>query len=156
MKILTALGFILVSQLAGIIGAFFTSSAISSWYVTLNKPAFNPPGWLFGPVWVILYTLMGIAAYLVWQRWGESNLAKWAVILFLVHLAFNALWSILFFGLKNPMFAFFEIIFLLIMIVSVSIMFLQIDKRAFFMMLPYIIWVSFAMVLNFYIWRLNM
>ncbi len=156
MKILTALGFILVSQLAGIIGAFFTSSAISSWYVTLNKPAFNPPGWLFGPVWVILYTLMGIEAYLVWQRWGESNLAKWAVILFLVHLAFNALWSILFFGLKNPMFAFFEIIFLLIMIVSVSIMFLQIDKRAFFMMLPYIIWVSFAMVLNFYIWRLNM
>ena len=156
MKILTALGFIFVSQLAGIIGSVFTSSAIPNWYVTLNKPVFNPPGWLFGPVWVILYALMGIAAYLVWQKWGASSLAKWAVILFLVHLIFNALWSILFFGLKNPMLAFFEIIFLLIMIISVSIMFLQIDKRAFFMMMPYIFWVSFAMVLNFYIWRLNM
>lgn len=155
-KFITAIIFILISQAAGIIGSVFTSSAIPVWYATLNKPSFNPPGWLFGPVWVLLYTLMGIAAYLIWQKLGESNIARGAIILFFVHLAFNALWSILFFGLHNPFLAFLEIILLWGMILALIILFYQVDKRAAYLFIPYILWVSFAAVLNFSIWRLNL
>ena len=154
-KFLSPIIFIFISQAAGLVGSFFTSPAIPTWYATLNKPSFNPPSWLFGPVWITLYTLMGLAAWLVWQKWGESTLAKGAVILFLVHLVFNSLWSILFFGLQNPGLAFIEIIILWLMILALIIIFYRIDKRAAYLLVPYILWVSFAAVLNFSIWRLN-
>ena len=155
MKYLSPILFILASQLAGVIGSFFTVTNSNSWYSTINKPIFNPPSWIFGPVWIILYTLMGISAYLVWKEWGISIIAKYATILFFVHLLFNTLWSFLFFGMNNPMLAFFDIIFLWIMILVLIIMNYQINKMAAYLLMPYILWVSFASVLNFYIWRLN-
>lgn len=147
--------FVLLSQSAGLIGSIFTTSSIASWYSGVNKPSFNPPNWIFGPVWISLYTLMGIASYLVWQKRGENPLAKTALIIFFVHLVFNALWSIIFFGLHSPMWAFFEIIILWIMILVLIALFYKIDKRAAYLLVPYILWVSFASVLNFSIWRLN-
>jgi len=154
-KFLTPIIFIIISQAAGIIGSIFTSPAIPGWYASLNKPSFNPPGWVFGPVWIILYTMMGLAAWLVWQKWGESGLAKTAVILFFIHLVFNTLWSFLFFGLQNPLLAFIEIIILWAMILALIILYYQLDKRAAYLMIPYLLWVSFAALLNFSIWRLN-
>lgn len=154
-KFLAPLGFILISQLAGVVGSFFTAPAISTWYSTLNKPSFNPPSWVFGPAWITLYTLMGIASYLIWQKRGESSLAKTALIIFFVHLVFNALWSIIFFGFHSPMWAFVEIVFLWAMILSLIVIFYKIDRRAAYLLVPYILWVSFASVLNFSIWRLN-
>ena len=155
MKYLIPIMFIAASQLAGVIGSFFTVTSVDSWYASINKPFFNPPGWIFGPVWITLYTLMGIAAYLVWLKWGDSSLARGALIFFFVHLAFNSLWSILFFGLQNPGWALIEIIFLWLMILSLVVLFWQIDKRASYLLIPYLLWVSFASILNFAIWRLN-
>lgn len=155
MKYLQIIFFIAISQLAGIIGSVFTSSAIPTWYASINKPVFNPPGWIFAPVWIILYTLMGIAAYLVYVKREDFSLAKTALILFFVHLVFNALWSILFFGLNNPGLAFVEIIILWLMILALIIIFYRIDQRASYLLIPYLLWVSFASVLNFAIWRLN-
>ncbi len=155
LKLIIPIFFVLISQLAGIVGSIFTAPAIPTWYASLNKPSFNPPGWIFGPVWFLLYTMMGISAYLVWLKWGMSGMARAGVILFFVHLIFNALWSYLFFGLQNPMFAFFGIIILWLMILAMIIIFYQINKTASYLLIPYIMWVSFASVLNFYIWKLN-
>jgi translocator protein len=146
---------ILLCQLAGLIGSVFTTSAIPNWYATLQKPSFNPPSWIFGPVWITLYLLMGISLYLVWLKRGSNSLTQTAIILFVVHLILNALWSIIFFGLKNPMIAFFEIIVLWIMIVVLIYIFFKIDKRSAYLLLPYFLWVSFASILNFSIWQLN-
>ena len=154
-KFLPPVLFILASQLAGIIGSVFTANSVRTWYVDINKPDFNPPGWIFGPVWITLYTLMGLAAYLVWKNRADSHIAKYATILFFVHLAFNTLWSILFFGLRNPAWAFFEIIILWLMILALIALYYQVNKTSALLLVPYILWVSFAAVLNFYIWRLN-
>ena len=155
-KFLPPILFILASQLAGIIGSFFTVNSVRTWYLDINKPVFNPPSWIFGPVWITLYTLMGIAAYLVWRNWGDNNIAKYATILFFVHLLFNSLWSILFFGFQNPALAFFEIIILWLMILALIILYYQVNKTAAYLLIPYILWVSFASILNFSIWRLNL
>jgi translocator protein len=154
-KAITILFFILISQSAGIIGALFTSSAVSGWYLDINKPFFTPPGWVFGPAWISLYTLMGIASYFIWLKRKKNNLANTALVIFFIHLAFNALWSIIFFGLKNPMWAFFEIIILWGMILFLVVMFYKIDKKASYLLIPYILWVSFAALLNFSIWIIN-
>jgi benzodiazapine receptor len=153
-KFIAPILFILISQSAGLIGSIFTGDAIPNWYATINKPPFNPPGWIFGPVWITLYTMMGIAAYLIWQK-RDLSLARIALIIFFVHLALNALWSILFFGLQNPGFAFVEIIILWLFILALIVIFYQIDKRAAYLLVPYIFWVSFAGILNYSIWRLN-
>ncbi|PLX20848.1 TspO protein [Candidatus Parcubacteria bacterium] len=147
--------FILISQFAGIVGSIFTSSKIPTWYASINKPFFNPPGWLFGPVWIVLYAMMGYASYLIYLRRGENSLVNATLIVFFIHLALNALWSIIFFGLQNPMWAFFEIIILWIMIVLLVFLFYKIDRRAAYLLIPYLLWVSFASVLNFAIWKLN-
>jgi len=154
-KISTLVYFILVSQLAGVIGSFFTVTGIESWYMGLNKPFFNPPNWIFGPMWIILYCLMGLAAYFVYLKRREKYLAKYANILFFIHLVLNGLWSIIFFGLKNPSIAFFEIIILWILIFVLLVIYFQVDKRSFYLFIPYILWVSFAAMLNFSIWQLN-
>ncbi len=154
-KFIQPILFILLSQAAGVIGSIFTSSSVIGWYADVNKPSFNPPNWIFGPVWISLFALMGIASFLIWKKRSENSLVKIALAVFFVHLAFNTLWSVIFFGLQSPMWAFFEIILLWLMILSLIIMFYKIDKRAAYLMVPYILWVSFAGVLNFSIWQLN-
>lgn len=155
MKYIQVIIFILISQTAGIIGSIFTSSSIADWYVNVNKPSFNPPNWIFGPVWITLYTLMGIASYLIWKARKKNLQTKTALIIYAVHLVLNVLWSIIFFGLRNPGMAFVEIIILLIMILATMYWFFKINKTAFYLFVPYLLWVSFASVLNFYIWKLN-
>ena len=138
---------------AGFIGSFFTTPSIGSWYSKLNKPSFNPPNWVFGPVWTILYIMMGISFYLVWTS-GKKNI-KTAIIIFAVQLALNLLWSILFFGMHNPMLAFIEIALLWISILATIILFYRISPLAAYLLIPYLLWVSFASALNFALWRMN-
>jgi len=145
---------ILLSQLAGIIGSTATMSAIPTWYVTLNKPSFNPPNWIFGPVWITLYTMMGIALYLVWVK-KQTKETKITKNLFLAHLLVNALWSLVFFGLKRLDLAFIVIIALWWIIIYLIEMFKKIDKKASYLLVPYLLWVTFASVLNYAIWQLN-
>lgn len=146
---------VIICQLAGIIGSFFTISSVSSWYLTLNKPIFNPPSWIFGPVWITLYLLMGISLYIVWDKGITNKQSKIAVSIFAVQLVLNSLWSIIFFGLKNPLLAFIEIIILWIAILLSIKYFYKISKKASYLLIPYILWVSFAAILNFSIFYLN-
>jgi tryptophan-rich sensory protein len=146
---------IIVCQLAGFIGSFFTVSSVSSWYLTLNKPFFNPPSWLFGPVWISLYLLMGISLYIIWNKGITNNQSKIAILIFGIQLILNSLWSIIFFGLKTPLFAFIEIIILWIFIILTIKYFYRISKTASYLLIPYILWVSFAALLNFFIYYLN-
>ena len=145
---------ILIAQSAGVIGSIFTAGSVQTWYVDLVKPALNPPNWIFGPVWITLYTLMGIAAYLIWQRRREQGV-KFALSLYGVQLILNTLWSILFFGLQNPGLAFAEILILLPFIVLTMALFWRINKWAGILLVPYLAWVSFATYLNYAIWSLN-
>lgn len=140
---------LLLPQLAGFVGSIFTISAIPAWYATLNKPSFSPPNWLFGPVWTTLYILMGISLYLVWSK------GKQGLMLFKLHLVVNALWSILFFGLRSPILGLVAIIILWIMILALVKIFWKIDRLASILLWPYLVWVSFATVLNFAILVLN-
>lgn len=137
--------------LASAVGGFFTSTSVSTWYVDLAKPSFNPPSWVFGPVWTLLYLLIGISLYLVWI----SKYEKKAFIAFGVQMFLNVSWSVLFFGLQKPLFAFIEIIFLWISILATILFFYKINKKAAYLLVPYILWVGFAAVLNFYLFILN-
>ena len=124
------------------------------WYESLVKPSWNPPGFVFGPVWTVLYILMGIAAWLFWKKEGFSA-AKLALSLFIGQLLLNALWSYLFFGLRQPMWAFLEIILLWIFIMLTMISFWRVRPAAGVLFIPYLCWVGFALVLNLQLWRLN-
>lgn len=146
---------IILCLLAGFIGSFFTASSISSWYSTLAKPFFNPPNYLFGPVWTLLYILMGISLYIIWTKKSNPKQKKFAIYLFAIQLILNTLWSILFFGLQNPLLAFIEIIFLWAAILLTIINFKKISKPAAYLLIPYILWVSFAAILNFSLYYLN-
>lgn len=146
---------IVVCQLAGVIGGLFTASSVDTWYSTLTKPAFNPPNWLFSPVWITLYALMGIALFLVWKRGISAEGVKSALTFFAVQLALNALWSILFFGLQMPLVAFLEIVLLWVFILITLLKFAKITKLAALLLVPYLIWVSYAAILNFFLWHLN-
>lgn len=150
---------LVICQMAGFIGSFFTSESVSGWYSALEKPWFNPPSWIFGPVWTTLFVLMGISLYLVWNSKSSSKLnypSKGIVLLiFSIHLVLNILWSFLFFGLQNPGLAFIEILILEFSIIVTGILFYRISKIAGYLFLPYFIWVSFALILNLYIWILN-
>jgi len=143
-----------VCFLAAVIGSLFTFSSIPTWYATLNKPFFTPPGWLFGPAWTLLYILMGISLYLVIKD-GFTKKSSNAVTYFWVQLMLNALWSVIFFGLKSPLFALVEIILLWTAIFMTIKKFYPISKTAAWLLIPYICWVSFAAVLNFAIFLLN-
>jgi len=140
---------------AALIGSLFTRSAVPDWYATLNKPSFTPPDWLFGPVWIILYLLMAISAFIVWQKRLANPAVRVALILYLIQLILNALWSVIFFGLKSPLVAFIEILLLWSAIVVTILAFARVSITAALMLVPYILWVSFAAVLNFSIWLLN-
>jgi benzodiazapine receptor len=146
---------ILVCQVAGGIGALFTTSSIPTWYATLNKPSFTPPSWIFGPVWTVLYLMMGIAAFLVWRKGLNDPQVKTALIIFVVQLALNALWSFLFFGLRSPLAGLVDIVLLWVFIMLTIVLFIRISTIAGLLLIPYLLWVSFATVLNFAIWRLN-
>jgi translocator protein len=152
-KIIQLVIAILIVQSAGVIGSFATFSAIPTWYAGLIKPAFSPPSWVFGPVWTVLYTLIGISLFLVWQAKGKEK--KVALSIFFVHLFLNALWSILFFGLHNPSLAFLEILLLLATLLVVMWQFWHIRPLAAYLLIPYLLWVSFAAFLNFALWQLN-
>ena len=142
-----------ISELAGIIGAIFTVSAIPSWYATLHKPALNPPSWVFGPVWTTLYLLMGISLWLVWK--SDSSEKKRAMWLFAVQLALNAIWSPIFFGAHSLGNALAVIVLMWAAIVFTIISFAKISKTAAWLLVPYILWVSFAAYLNYAIWAMN-
>lgn len=144
-----------VCFLAAAVGSVFTTGAINTWYVTLNKPFFNPPNWIFGPVWTLLYLLMGISLYIFWNTKTSVKEKRLGLILFIVQLALNALWSILFFGLKSPTAAFVGIILLWLAIFLTIKNFLQLSKVAGRLLIPYLAWVSFATILNLSIVLLN-
>ncbi|MFA6132172.1 MAG: TspO/MBR family protein [Patescibacteria group bacterium] len=146
---------IIAVEAAGILGSFFTAPAITTWYTTLNKPWFQPPNWLFGPVWTILFALMGIAAYLVWQKGWKKKDVKFALKIFAAQMILNVLWSIIFFGLQNPGAAFLEIIALWVSIVATMVVFWKVSRPAVYLLVPYILWVSFAAFLNWTIWIIN-
>lgn len=140
----------------GFLSSQVTKDAIITWYPTIIKPSFNPPNWIFAPVWSMLFTFMGIASGLVWTKIdGNKDLVKKALIFFVIQLALNALWSYLFFGLQNPMLALIEIVLLWLMIYETYNQFSKIDKIAGYLFIPYLAWVGFALILNANIWWLN-
>ncbi len=148
-------GSIILCQIPGIAGSFFTAPAIPVWYAGLNKPSFNPPSWVFAPVWTLLYLLMGISLYLVLDAGIHRRQVKIAGGAFFIQLILNGLWSYLFFGLRSPLGAFFEIIFLWLAIALSMVLFFRIRPVAGWLLLPYILWVSFAGFLNYHIVILN-
>lgn len=154
-KIIKLIAAILLCELAGGIGSLFTYPSIEGWYAKLQKPSFNPPNWVFAPVWITLYLLMGISAYLVWEKNRESKEAKNSLSIFGMQLVLNMLWSIVFFGLQSPLFGLIDIILLWIAIVVTVFKFFRISRTAGLLLMPYVLWVTFATILNFYIWRLN-
>ncbi|MFA9190400.1 TspO/MBR family protein [Flavobacterium sp. FZUC8N2.13] len=155
-KIVKILAAVVICLAIGYFSGIVTRSAILDWYPTLEKPIFNPPNWIFAPVWTALYIMMGVAAGLVWNRISiETEAVKKAMVFFIIQLALNALWSYLFFGLRNPMLAGLEIIVLWLMIYETYLQFSKINKTAGYLFIPYLAWVSFAAVLNASIWWLN-
>jgi len=147
---------IIVCQLAGVIGSIFTTPAIPGWYAALVKPSFNPPNWVFAPVWTSLYLLMGISVFLIWRKGLDNHLVNSGLRIFIFQLILNTLWSFLFFGLRSPLLGFLEIILLWVAIVLTILSFFRVSKLAGILLLLYILWVSFAAILNFSIWRLNL
>lgn len=136
------------------LGGVFTSSSVRDWYPVLQKPSWNPPSWLFGPVWTTLYIMMAVAAWLVWRRRGSVHV-KSALRLFVFQLILNALWSPLFFGLRSPLAGLLDIVPLWVAILATLLSFWKISPVAGVLLVPYWLWVSFATALNFAIWKLN-
>lgn len=139
----------------GGLSGYLTSSAINGWYATLNKPSFNPPNYLFGPVWTTLYTLMGIAYFLVWNSKLVSENKNKAYLFYWIQLFLNFMWSIVFFYYQNPAVALIIIVLMLITIVSTIFWFRKFSIVAAWLLVPYICWVAFATALNFELWRIN-
>ncbi len=150
-SIVALAGWLLLTFAAAAMGAFFMPG---EWYAGLKKPSWNPPNWIFGPVWTALYTSMAIAAWLVWKR-GQAEGRRAALTVFLVQLLFNALWSPLFFGMKSPALAFVDIVLLWLTILMAVRAFWRIRPVAGMLLLPYLAWVTFAGALNLALWRLN-
>lgn len=146
---------IAIPLIVGAVSGFFTSESVQGWFTTIQKPSFNPPNWIFAPVWTTLYILMGIACFLVWKSKNETAAKRTAIIFYSVQLTLNFFWSIIFFGAHEPGWALIDIIALLVMILLTAIWFERISVAAAWLMVPYICWVSFATVLNYYIWKLN-
>lgn len=153
--ILKLVACIAICEGAGLIGAIFTTPAISTWYATLKKPSFQPPNWLFAPAWTLLFLLMGIALYLIWNKGLPFAQVRTAVIFFAIQLALNILWSVLFFGAKLPLAGLIEIALLWVAILLTILRFWPLSRPAGILLLPYILWVSFATALNAAIVLLN-
>lgn len=154
MRLLKLLSAILLTELIGSFGTIFTIPNIPTWYATLTKPALNPPSWVFGPVWTILFLLMGVSLFLVWQaRPGTTK--RYALVIFFIQLALNVLWSAIFFGWHLLGWAIFEILLLWFAIVATIIACYRVNKVAGYLLVPYLVWVSFAVFLTYSVWRLN-
>ena len=136
------------------IGAAVTATSVGTWYQALHKPAFNPPDWIFAPVWTTLYILMAIAGWRVWRQAGFETGRK-ALTVFMVQLALNLAWSFIFFGQQRIGLALIEIAILLLVIIATTVLFWRIDRWAGVLFLPYVLWVAFATVLNASLWWLN-
>lgn len=156
-EILKLLGFILLCEIIGSIGSIATIPNIPAWYIFLVKPFFAPPNWLFAPVWTLLFALMGIALFIVWEKKEKKFIQKRknALNIFTIQFALNVLWSFLFFGLRSPLLGFVGIVLLWISIVATIISFYKISKKAAYLLVPYLLWVSFASILNLAIMLLN-
>lgn len=155
MKILKIVLLTVVCVAIGYLSGMVTRDSITTWYPTLEKPIFNPPNWIFAPVWTLLYVMMGIAAGLVWTSNSDEKAIQKALGFFAIQFGLNALWSYLFFGLHNPLLALVEIVLLWLMIFETYNLFKRIDKTAGLLLIPYLAWVSFATILNASIWWLN-
>ena len=151
----TLIAAILLCEAAGLVGSIFTFPSIPGWYATLNKPSFSPPNWVFGPVWTTLYALMGISLYLVWKKGQEKINIKIPLIFFGIQLFLNFLWSILFFGLHSPVLGLICIILLWLSIAATILSFYTISRNAAYLLIPYLLWDSFASILNADVWMLN-
>jgi len=146
---------ILLCQFTGVIGALFTTPAIPAWYNTLVKPSFVPPNWTFSVVWMLLFLLMGIALYIVWEKGLEKAEVRKAMAVFVIQLFLNIMWSVLFFGLRSPFYGLVGIVVLWVLILVNIWLFYRISRTSGLLLVPYILWVSFAAVLNYSIWVLN-
>ncbi|MDE2001083.1 MAG: tryptophan-rich sensory protein [Patescibacteria group bacterium] len=145
-----------VCELAGALGVLATTPAIPGWYAGLVKPALNPPSWVFGPVWTTLYLLMGIALWMIWEKWDvDAQLRTNALMVFAAQLVLNACWSFIFFGAQLTGAAFLELFALWYLISATIVSFAKISRKAAWLLLPYFLWVSFALYLNGAIWLLN-
>ena len=152
MKFITSL---LIPLAVGFSAGFFTRKEIVGWFSRLEKPWFNPPNWVFSPVWTLLYILMGIAMWLIWKSKMPESLKKTALFLYAIQLILNFFWSLLFFNLHQTGWAFAEIILMWVFILLTILAFARVNKTAAWLMVPYISWVSFASILNYSIWILN-
>jgi benzodiazapine receptor len=150
-------GSVLLCEAAGGVGSIYTYDALRDWYAKLEKPSFTPPSWVFGPVWTVLYAMMGLSLYLASHRRTEQDggVGRASRVLFGIQLVLNVLWSYIFFGRRSPGWALVEILFLWVAIVATTWAFSRISRMAGLLLLPYLLWTSFAVVLNHSIWRLN-
>jgi translocator protein len=146
---------IILCQLAGFVGSIFTRESVGTWYKILNKPSFNPPNWLFGPVWITLYVLMGISAYFIWRKGLNIKEVRYSLCIFLVQLILNSLWSFVFFGSRSIGGGLIVIIILWIFILVTTLSFYNIYSVSAYLLIPYLLWVTYASILNFSIWQLN-
>ena len=146
---------IVIPVLVGATAGFFTVSGVGTWYQTINKPSWNPPSWIFGPVWTTLYIMMGIALFLVWKSEASEVMKKNAFAIFTVQLLLNFFWSFIFFNQQQPGWALVEIIGMWVAILLTIFAFANVSKTAAWLLVPYISWVSFATILNYTIWQLN-
>ena len=146
--------FLAITLAAGAVGGWATAGSVTTWYPTLHKPSWNPPPWVFAPVWTVLYLMMGTAAWLVWRKLGWSRGAA-PLGIFAVQLALNAAWSPLFFGMRSPAAALVDIVLLWAALAATIVAFRRAVPLAGALLVPYLLWVSFATALNFAIWRLN-
>jgi translocator protein len=154
-KALGILVFVVICELAGVIGSVATAPSIPGWFAGLAKPAFNPPNWVFAPVWTILYALMGLAAYLVYEKGPRESKVRRALVVFVLQLVLNVLWSVVFFGAHQILGAVLVIAILWVLILVTILLFSRISKAAAYLLVPYILWVSFAAVLNISLYVLN-
>lgn len=154
-KVLKFIISIIICQSAGIFGSLFTFDAISDWYVTLEKPTFAPRNWIFGPVWISLYFLMGVSLYMVWKDELKSKTGNTFFVIFGIQLILNALWSFLFLGLRSPLLGLLDIILLDIMVIVTIIYAKSLSKLAMILLIPYLVWIIFASFLNFAIFLHN-
>lgn len=153
-RILKLIISIALPLLVGFTASLFTRPEIEGWYRLLNRPEWNPPDWLFAPVWTSLYILMGVACYLIWIKAPTAS-RRTALLVYFIQLALNFTWSFLFFRMHQPGLAFVEILFLWLSILFTIFAFARLSRLAAWMLVPYISWVSFAAILNYTIWQLN-
>ena len=146
---------IIVCFLAGGVGTIFTNGSLYTWYPHLIKPFFSPPNSVFGPVWTILYLLMGVSFYLIWKKGTKNKKVREAMMFFGIQLGINAIWTPIFFGAHNTLLALIVILLLWVFILKTILLFSKINKIASYLLYPYILWVSFATILNFSLYLLN-